>query len=54
MIDIQVGVGVWNKPFVVVNPNDDEEVGRVMGAIVGWMLHIIGDYKIQGMKEVKQ
>lgn len=53
MIDIQVGVDVWNKPFVVLDPEDNEEVGRVMGAIVGWMLHILGDYKGQGKKEVK-
>ena len=54
MIDIQVGVGVWNKPFVVLDPEDDEEVGRAVGAVVGWMLHILADYRAQGNKEVKQ
>ena len=54
MIDIQVGVGVWNKPFIVLDPEDDEEVGRAVGAVVGWMLHILGDYKRQGEKRVMQ
>ena len=54
MIDIQVEVCVWHKPFILLDPEDDEEVGRVIGAVVGWMLHIIGDYKRQGEKVVRQ
>ena len=54
MIDIQVGVGAWNKKFIVLDPDDDEEVGRAVGAVVGWMLHILAGYRGQPKKEVGQ
>ena len=50
MVDIQIQVGSWGKPFIVIDPDDDEEVGRVVGAAVGYMLHILGDYKGQPKK----
>ena len=50
MIDIQIQVGSWGKPFIVLDPDDDEEVGRVVGAVVGYMLHVLGDYKGQPKK----
>ena len=31
MIDIQVQVGSWGKPFILIDPEDPEEVGRVGG-----------------------
>ena len=43
MIRIQVQVGSWSKLFVVLHPKDEEEVGRVVGAVVGYMLHILGE-----------
>ena len=53
MINIQVGVGILNKPFILIDPDDDEEVGEVVGAVIGWMLRRIGEDKRQEEKEVK-
>jgi len=54
MVSIQIGVSTWNKSFLLLDIDNDEEVGRVVGEAVGYIVHKLIEYREQGKKEVKE